>query len=162
MVLGIPLSTYTAIHVAISLLGIASGIVMLLRWVMGRNYEKWTTLFLVTTIATSLTGFGFPVAHIMPSHIVGIISLVMLAIAVAARYKVRNPGPWRWLFVVTSTVALYLNCFVLVVQSFEKAPALHVLAPTQKEPPFVIAQVILLGIFIVLGVLAVRKYHPAR
>lgn len=162
MVLGIPLSTYTAIHVAISLLGIASGFVMLLGWVMGKTYEKWTSLFLVTTIATSLTGFGFPVAHLMPSHIVGIISLVVLAIAVAARYKVRNPGPWRWLFVVTSTVALYLNCFVLVVQSFEKSPTLHALAPTQKEPPFLVAQIALMAIFIVLGFLAVRKFHPER
>ncbi len=160
MVFGMSLSTYTAIHVVISLIGIVSGLIMLLGWVLGKLSEKWITLFLVTTILTSLTGYGFPVAHLMPSHIVGIISLVALAIALPARYKASSGGAWRWIFVVTCTFALYLNCFVFVVQSFEKSPALHALAPTQKEPPFLIAQVILMVIFIVLGFLAVQKYHP--
>ncbi len=162
MIFGMSLSTYTAIHVVISLLGIVSGLIMLLGWVLGKLSEKWITLFLVTTIATSVTGFGFPVTHILPSHILGIISLVALAIALPARYKAGSGGAWRSIFVVSCTLALYLNCFVLVAQIFEKAPALHALAPTQKEPPFVIAQVIVMVIFVVLGVLAVRKYHPQR
>jgi uncharacterized membrane protein SirB2 len=111
---------------------------------------------------TSVTGFGFPFDHLLPSHKVAIISLVLLAIAILARYALHMAGAWRWIYVVCATMALYLNVFVLVVQSFEKVPALRAMAPTQSEPPFLVAQVIVLLVFIVLGVFAVKKFHPAR
>src|SRR5437764_15783 len=115
---------------------------------------RWTALFLVTTILTSVTGFGFPFDHLLPSHKLAILSLVMLAVALVARYALHLGGAWRWIYIVTATIALYFNFFVLIVQSFEKVPALKALAPRQSEPPFVVSQVIALLAFIVLGTLA--------
>jgi hypothetical protein len=162
MVLGMTLSTYTFLHVLISLAGIGSGLVVLAGFLTDRRLDRWTAIFLTTTVATSLTGFGFPVDHVMPSHIVGSISLVALAFAITARYKFELSRAWRWIYVVSAVMALYLNCFVLVVQSFLKIPALKALAPTQTEPPFAAAQLIVLAAFIGLGVAAVRKFQRQK
>jgi hypothetical protein len=159
MVLGMSLATFTLVHVVISLVGIVSGLLVLYGLIKGKRFDGATAIFLATTVLTSLTGFLFPFTHLLPSHIVGMISLVVLAIAIVARYALHLAGSWRWIYVVSAVVALYLNVFVLVVQSFLKIPAVHALAPTQKEPPFLIVQLIVLAIFIVLGIFAVKGFH---
>lgn len=161
MVLGMSLATFTLLHVIISLIGIATGLIVLFGMLAGKRLDGWTWLFLATTILTSVTGFFFPFDHLLPSHIVGIISLVVLAVAVLARYALQLSGAWRWIYVVTAVTALYLNCFVGVVQAFLKIPALTPLAPTQSEPPFQIAQGALLVVFVVLGIVAVIRFRPA-
>src|SRR5437016_8169827 len=123
----IALTIYTLVHVVISLVGIFSGLVVMAGLLTGKRLDGWTALFLVTTIATSVTGFFFPVHHFMPSHGVGIVSLLVLPVAIYARYGQRLSGAWRWVYVVSAMVALYLNVFVLIVQAFLKAPALHAL-----------------------------------
>jgi hypothetical protein len=120
----------------------------------------WTLLFLATTVATSVTGFGFHREQLLPSHIVGIISLVLLAVAILALYVFALRGAWRRIYVVTAVASLYLNVFVLIVQGFLKVPALHALAPTQNDPPFAIAQGIALIAFIAIGTAAARKFRP--
>jgi hypothetical protein len=160
MILGMSASTFTNLHVIISLVGIAAGLVVLFGLLNAKVLPGWTGLFLTATILTSVTGFFFPAAHLLPSHVVGIISLVVLAIALMALYLYRLAGAWRWIYVVCAVVALYFNCFVGVVQAFQKIPAVHALAPTQAEPPFLIAQLVVLAIFIVEGFLAVKKFHP--
>ena len=160
MMLGMSLSTFTTVHVIISLIGIGSGFAVLLGMFSSKRLDGLTGLFLLTTVLTSVTGFGFPFEHLLPSHKVGIISLVMLAIAILARYSFHMVGKWRWIYVVTAVLALYLNVFVLVVQSFRRVPALHAMAPTQSEPPFAIAQGIVLVIFIVLTIFAAKRFHP--
>ena len=162
MVLGMSLATFTLLHVLISLIGIGSGLVVAYGLLASKPLDVSTATFLTTTVLTSLTGFLFPVEHLLPSHIVGIISLVVLALAIFARYGRRLAGSWRWIYVVSAVIALYLNCFVAVVQSFMKVPALHALAPTQKEPPFLIAQIALMVVFIVLGIFAVRNFRVNR
>jgi hypothetical protein len=161
MILGLSLSTFTTLHVVVSLIGIAAGLVMLCGMLNARPLPGWTALFLAATVLTSVTGFFFPATSLLPSHVVGIISLVVLAIALVALYLYWLDGAWRWVYVVTALAALYLNCFVGVAQAFQKLPALHALAPTQSEPPFLIAQVALLAVFVVLGFLAVKRFHPA-
>jgi hypothetical protein len=161
MILGMSLSTFTLVHVLISLAGIGAGIIVVYGMLTGKRLDGWTAIFLATTVLTSLTGYLFPVEHILPSHIVGAISLVALAVAIVARYALHLAGAWRWIYVVTSVVALYLNCFVAVVQSFLKVPALHTLAPTGKEPPFLVAQLALMALFIALGFFAVKKFRVA-
>jgi hypothetical protein len=160
MILGMSISSFTLLHVVVSLVGILAGLVVLFGMFGSKRYDRWTVLFLATTVFTSMSGFFFPRDRILPSHVVGAISLVVLAIAIYALYSRRLAGPWRWIYVVTSVVALYLNVFVLVVQSFQKLQPLQSLAPTQSEPPFVVAQGVVLVIFIVLGFMAVRKFHP--
>ena len=159
MILGMTTSTFTLLHVLISLAGIGSGFVVVYGLLTRRPLEGWTKIFLATTALTSLTGFLFPVEHLLPSHVVGLISLVALTIAIVARYALHLDGAWRWIYVVCAVLALYLNCFVAVVQSFLKVPALKVLAPTQKEPPFLMAQLAVMAIFVVLGIVAVKKFH---
>jgi hypothetical protein len=161
MILGMSLETFTLVHVLISLAGIGSGFIVVYGLLTGKRLDGWTAIFLLTTVLTSATGFLFPVEHILPSHIVGIISLVILAIAILARYALHLANAWRWIYVVCAVIALYLNVFVLVVQSFMKVPALHTLAPTQKEPPFLVAQLTVMVIFIVLGTLSVKKFRVA-
>jgi hypothetical protein len=151
------LETYTLVHVVLSLVGIASGLLVVAGLLAGKQFSGLTILFLTTTVATSATGYGFPFTHLLPSHVVGAISLVVLAIAIYARYARREAGRWRATYVISAIAALYLNVFVLVVQSFMKVPGLHALAPTQSEPPFVIAQLVVLVIFVGLGALAVRR-----
>jgi hypothetical protein len=159
MILGMTTSTFTLVHVLISLAGIGTGFIVVFGMLTGKRLNGWTAIFLVTTVLTSVTGFLFPVEHLLPSHIVGVISLVVLAIAILARYSRHMSGSWRWIYVVCAVLALYLNCFVAVVQTFLKVPAVHALAPTQKEPPFLIAQLGVMAIFLVLGILAVKKFR---
>jgi len=162
MVLGMSLATYTALHVVISLIGIVSGFVVMFGLLTGNRLDRSTAVFLTTTALTSITGFGFPVKHLLPSHIVGIISLVVLALAIPARYVFHLQGAWRWVYVIASAMALYFNVFVLVVQSFEKVAVLKALAPTQKEPPFVVTQLLVLLIFVALSIFAAVRFHPER
>jgi len=161
MVFGMSLATYTLIHVIISLIGIGSGLVVLFGMFGSKRLDGMTALFLATTALTSLTGFGFPFEHVTPGIILGILSLIVLAIAIPARYSFRMAGKWRAIYVITAVIALYFNCFVLIAQSFLKIPALHALAPKGNEPPFAIAQGVLLVLFIVAGTLVVKKFHPA-
>jgi hypothetical protein len=149
-----------AIHVGLSLVGIVSGLIVLYGLLSGHAFGGWTALFLATTILTSLTGFPLPPFGFDPPRAIGVLSLILLAIAVGAYYLFHLAGAWRWVYVVTAMTALYLNCFVLVFQGFLKVQALHDLAPTQSEPPFLVAQSAVLIVFVVLGFLAVRKFHP--
>jgi hypothetical protein len=160
MILGMSTSTFTLVHVVLSLVGIFAGLVVVFGMFSSKKLDGWTALFLATTVLTSVTGFFFPFDKILPSHIVGVISLVVLAIAILALYALHLAGPWRWIYVVSAVLALYLNVFVGVVQAFQKLPLLASLAPTQSEPPFLIAQAVVLVIFIVLGIVAVRSFHP--
>lgn len=149
----------TFVHVLISLIGIGAGLVVAYGLLTGKRLDGWTKLFLVTTVATSVTGFFFPVHQFMPSHAVGIISLVVLAIAIPARYKFHLRSAWRWIYVVGAVISLYLNVFVGIVQSFQKIPALKAMAPTQSEPPFLIAQLVVLVLFVGIGILGSIKFH---
>ena len=158
-VFGMSLATYTFLHVVISLVGIGSGLVVLFGLLRGKRLDRWTAVFLATTVATSVTGFGFPADHLLPSHVVGAISLVVLAVAIAARYAFHLRGAWRRVYVVTAALALYLNVFVGVVQSFLKVPALRALAPKQTEPPFVVSQGVVLLVFVVLAVAAAVRFR---
>jgi hypothetical protein len=162
MILGMSTATYTFLHVLISLAGIGSGLVVIFGLLNGKRLDRWTAVFLTTTALTSLTGFGFPFDHLLPPHIVGILSLLILALAVPARYVFHLAGAWRWIYVVGSAVALYFNVFVLIVQAFQRVAALKTLAPTQKEPPFVVAQLVALLVFATLTVFATVRFHPER
>ena len=159
MILGMSIATYTLLHVFVSLVGIASGFVVLYGLLTAKRLDGWTAVFLTTTALTSISGFGFPFDHLLPSHIIGIISLIVLAAAIAARYLFHMTGAWRTVYVIGSALALYFNVFVLVVQSFMKVPALKALAPTQKEPPFAVAQLIVLAAFIWLTTLATKRFR---
>src|ERR1700686_571450 len=157
MILGLSTATFTTVHVIISLIGIVSGIVVVLGWLGGRQSAGWGALFLATTVLTSVTGFFFPSASFGPPHVVGLISLVVLAAAILALYVFHLAGFWRWVYIIGATTALYLNAFVGVVQAFQKLPFLQELAPTQSEPPFLAAQSVVLASFVILGFLAVRR-----
>jgi len=152
------LKLYTLIHVIISLLGILSGFVVMAGMVNADPMESWTKFFLWTTVLTSVTGFFFPFQRLMPSHIFGVISLVVLAAAIYGRYSAHLAGGWGLTYVIGAIFAQYLNVFILVVQMFQKIPALNKLAPTQKEPPFAVAQLVVLVAFIALGVLAAVRF----
>jgi hypothetical protein len=145
------LSALTIFHVAVSIAGIGSGFIVVYGLLISQRFDGWTQLFLWTTVATSLTGFLFPVHEFMPSHILGILSLIVLLVAILARYRFHLAGAWRKTYAITAITALYLNVFVLIVQLFRKVPALKALAPTQSEPPFQITQLAVLVIFVVLG-----------
>ena len=164
MILGMTTSTFTLVHVVLSLVGIASGLVVVFGLLAGKRLDGWTALFLATTVATSVTGFGFPFDHLLPSHKVGIISLVVLTIAILARYAFHLAGGWRRIYVISTVTALYLNVFVGVVQAFLKVPALKALAPKQTEPPFLVTQLAVLVIFIVVTILAAKRFRnePVR
>jgi hypothetical protein len=153
------LTLLTLIHVAISLIGIASGAVVAFGFLADKDFKGWTTLFLSTTVATSVTGFFFPVHHFMPSHAVGIISLLVLALAIYARSSRHLQGRWRKTYVISSLAALYFNVFVAVVQSFAKIPALKELAPTQSETPFKLAQLVVLVLFVILGIVSAIRFR---
>jgi hypothetical protein len=148
------------IHVLLSLIGIVAGIVVLRGLLIGQHSDGWTALFLGATILTSVSGFPLAPFGFDPPRAVGVLSLLLLAIACAALYFFRLAGPWRWIYVDSAVAALYLNVFVLVAQAFQKAPPLKALAPTQSEPPFLIAQLVVLAAFVVLGMLAARRFHP--
>jgi len=158
MILG--MTTFTFAHVVLSLIGILSGFGVLYGLLMANRMVGWTSIFLVTTVATSVTGFGFPFHGFTPAIGVGILSLVALVPAIAARYAFHLRGIWRLIYVVGSVAALYFNVFVLVAQAFAKIAALHMLAPSGSEPPFAIAQGVVLVLFIVAGILSARRFHP--
>ena len=160
MTLGLSIENFTILHTAISLLAIASGFIVLAGMLRALRLPGWTALFLATTVLTSVTGFMFPLNGFTPAIVLGLISMVILAIALAALYAKRLNGSWRWIYAVTALVALYLNVFVLVVQLFQKVSALQALAPTQSEPPFQITQGVVLALFILLGAVAVAKFRP--
>ena len=152
------LITFTFLHVALSLVGIIAGLIVVGGLVAGRRLDGWTGTFLATTFLTNLSGFGFPVVQFLPSHGVGIVSLVVLPVAYYARYGKRLEGAWRRVYVASAVFALYLNLFVLIAQLFRRVPALIVLAPKQNEPPFLLAQLLLLALFVVLGRAAWRGF----
>jgi hypothetical protein len=156
MVLGMSLANFTMVHVIISLIGIVSGIIVMF------GMPGLTAIFLLSTILTSATGFGFPFTQLLPSHMIGILSLVLLAIACIALYAMRLAGPWRWIYVVTALASLYLNVFVGVIQAFLKIPTLHALAPSvpPSEPPFAVIQGLVLLFFVIVIIGAWRRFRP--
>jgi hypothetical protein len=156
------LPMFTLIHVVISVLGIITGLVVVGGLIAGARMDGWTAIFLATTILTSVTGFGFPFTKISPPHVVGALSLVVLAVCLAARYGKRLEGRWRNAYVITAVTALYFNVFVLVVQLFLKTPPLTQLAPTQQEPSFVVTQALVLGLFLWLGRAALRGFTAGQ
>ena len=157
MILG--MTTFTLVHVVISLAGILSGLVVLFGLIAAKRLDGWTALFLITTVATSVTGFMFPFHKLLPSHVVGAISFVVLAITILARYSRHLAGGWRRTYVISAAIALYLNVFVLIAQLFEKVPALNAMAPTQSEPPVKITQVVVMTVFAVLGIFAAKGFR---
>lgn len=161
MILGMSTHVFTVVHVIISLIGIASGLIVLFAMFGSRRLGGWTALFLFTTILTNVTGFLFPINGFTPAFGVGVISTVILLIALIARYGKHLAGAWRWIYVVMAVTALWFNVFVLIVQSFLKVPALLALAPNGNEPPFLIVQAAALVFFVVTGFIAVRRFHPA-
>src|SRR6195256_6246277 len=165
MILGLSLSTFVLVHVIISLVGIAAGFVVMFGMLGSNRMPGWTAIFLLLTILTSATGFLIPPLvsdKLLPSHIIGILSLVLLAIACAALYGAKLSGMWRWIYVVTALVSLYLNVFVLVIQSFLKVPALSAVAPGNPPagPVFAIVQGIVLLFFVLVTIGAVRRFRP--
>lgn len=170
MILGMSVAAFTQMHVIISLIAIASGIIVVLSMLNARLMPGMTTLFLIMTALTNVTAlmFATPVdaPHVIgsldPAKVIGVISLIFLALAILALYSYRLAGSWRGIYVISAMVALYFNCFVLVVQSFQKISFLHALAPTQKEPPFAVVQAILLILFVGLGIAAFRRFRPLR
>lgn len=159
MILGMSLGTFTQLHVIISLIAIVSGIAAVWGMFNAKGMTGITALFLITSVATSVTGLMFPTPF-DAADVIGILSLVVLGLAIAALYAYHLAGAWRGIYVGSAVLALYLNCFVLLVQSFQKIPLFHALAPTQKEPPFAIAQGALLILFIGLGVVVFKKFRP--
>ena len=162
MILGMSLSAFTTVHVIISLIAIVSGIIVMFGLLGSSRMPGMTAIFLFFTILTSATGFLFPFEKLLPSHMVGILSLVLLAIAVIALYAMQLSGPWRAIYVVTAMTSLYLNVFVLIIQAFLKVPALHALAPSvpPSEPPFAVIQGIVLVFFVIVIIGAVRRFRP--
>ncbi len=152
------ITTFTLIHTLISLVAITAGLVVMGGLMAERRLDGWIGLFLLTTALTSITGFGFPFTGLIASHYVGVISLLILPLVIYARYRKQLIGSWRGVFVVGTALTLYLNFFVLVVQLFRRVPALLVSAPTQKEPPFVVTQILVMALFAILSVAAFKKF----
>lgn len=161
MILGMSLAGFTVFHLVLSMIAIAVGFVVAGGLLASNRLPGWTLWFLVLTILTSATGFLFPFTTLLPSHIVAIISLVLLAVAVYALYGKGLAGVWRAVYIVTAMLALWFNVFVLIAQSFQKVALLNVYAPTGAEPPFAITQGIVLVFFIGLIILSLRKFRPA-
>lgn len=161
MIASLSIEHFTILHVAISLIAIVSGLIVLAGMLKARRLPGWTALFLATTILTSVTGFMFPINGLTPGIVIGLISIVILAAALTALYVKGLSGAWRWIYVTTALIALYFNVFVLIVQSFQKVPALQKLAPTQSELPFQIVQGVILAAFLIFGTVAARRFRPA-
>lgn len=161
MILGMSITTFTLVHTALSLVGIVAGLVVAGGLVTGTRLGRWGAVFLVTTVLTSATGFGFPFVKVIASHVVGIVSLVVLAAVIVADYVQHFAGRWRASYAVGVVLATYLNVFVLVAQLFKRIPVLFVAAPTQSEPPFAFTQALVLALFVWLGVAAVKGFRPA-
>ncbi len=153
------LQLLTLVHVVISLVGIGSGFVVAYGLVTNRRLEFWTATFLLTTVATSVTGFLFPITHVTPGLVLGVLSLGLLSVAIAAKYAYDFAGWWQTAYVASSVAAFYLNFFVLIVQSFQKVPGLKALAPTQSEWPFAATHLVALVSFVVLGIAAARTFQ---
>jgi len=162
MILGMSLSTFTTVHVIISLIAIVSGVIVMFGLLGSNRMPGLTAIFLLFTILTSATGFLFPFEKLLPSHMIGILSLVLLAIACIALYGMKLSGAWRWIYAVTALLSLYFNVFVLVIQGFLKVPALHALAPGDPPggPVFAIVQGIVLVFFVIVIIGAVRRFRP--
>jgi hypothetical protein len=162
MILGMSLSTFTTVHVIISLIAIVSGTIVMFGLLGSHRMPGLTAIFLLFTILTSATGFLFPFEKLLPSHMIGILSLVLLAIACIALYGMKLSDAWRSIYVVTAMISLYLNIFVLIIQSFLKVGPLHALAPSvpPSEPPFAIVQGIVLMFFVIVIIGAVRRFRP--
>ncbi|MGC1614557.1 MAG: hypothetical protein WA736_07730 [Candidatus Acidiferrum sp.] len=154
------MTAFTFFHVLLSLIGILTGFIAVFGMIAGRRLNGWTAIFLTTTALTSITGFLFPFHKVTPGIILGIISLVVLAVAIPARYVKHLEGAWRKTYAITATIALYLNVFVLIAQLFMKVPALHALAPNGNEPPFLISEVVVMVVFIILAIAAAIKFQP--
>jgi hypothetical protein len=154
------LQIYTIIHTLISLVAIFTGLVVLFGLLGGKRLDGWTKWFLITALATTITGFFFPFHGFTPAIGLGIISLPFLALTIFARYPKHLTGPWRWIYVIGAVICLYFNLFVAVVQAFEKIPALHAMAPTQTEPPFKLTQLIVLLVSALLAIVAAIRFHP--
>src|ERR1700726_1770936 len=163
MILGMSLSAFTTVHVIISLIAIISGIIVMFGLLGSNRRSGLTAIFLLFTILTSVTGFLFPFEHLLPSHMIGILSLVLLAIACIALYAMNLSGAWRWIYILTALISLYLNVFVLVIQSFLKIPALTAVAPGNPPsgPVFAVVQGIVLVFFVLMIIGAVRRFRPA-
>jgi hypothetical protein len=159
MILGMSTATFTQFHVLLSLIGILSGIVVAFAMLGANRAPALTAIFLLTTVATSVTGSMFHFAAFGPPEIVGVISLVVLGIAILALYGYKLAGSWRWIYAAAAVLALYLNVFVGVVQTFQKVPFFHALAPTQTELPFALAQGVVLIAFVALGIAAAKKFR---
>jgi hypothetical protein len=160
MILGMSVGAFTLLHVIVTLVAIGSGLIVVGGMFASHRVPGTTALFLFTTALTSLTGFLFPIHGFTPALGVGVVACLILAVALFALYKEHLVGAWRWIYVITAIVSLYLNVFVLVAQSFMKVPALNALAPTQSEPQFAITQAVVLVIFILIGLIAVVKFRP--
>jgi hypothetical protein len=160
------LTVLTLFHTAISLVGIATGFKVLLDMRNGLMSRSWTFIFLTTTVATSVTGFFFPFVRFLPAHGVGIVSLIVLSVTLFALYGRQLAGIWRATYAISALAALYLNVFVLVAQLFRRVPVLHALAPTETEPPFAVAQMVVLAAFVGISIAPVRRFiaapSPAR
>jgi hypothetical protein len=154
------LQIYTIIHTLISLVAIFTGFVVLFGLLAGRRLSGWTKWFLIAAVATTVTGFFFQFHGLTPAFKLGIISSIVLMITIIARYPKHLTGAWRWIYVVGAVISLYFNVFVLVVQSFEKIPALYAMAPTQTEQPFKLTQLVVMALFVVLGIAAIIRFHP--
>ena len=159
MILGVSTAAFTLFHVILSLVGIGSGFIVVFGLISAKRFPSWTALFLATTVLTSVTGFLFPFKGFTPGIVIGILSLIVLLLAIIARYGTHLAGMWRGTYVVATLLALYFNFFVLIVQSFEKVPALKALAPTQSEAPFKVAQLAALVLFVVLTTLAFKNFR---
>ena len=159
------LTTFTWLHVGLSLIGIFAGFIVAFGLLAAKRLDGWTALFLLATVLTTVTGFLFSFHGVTPAQRVGLVSLVALLIAIFARYGRKLVGAWRWIYVVTAMLALYLNVFVLIVQSFEKLPrklpALNAFAPPQTQIPFLVAQVCAFVFLLVLTILAAKNFRPA-
>jgi hypothetical protein len=156
------LEIFTIFHVVLSLVGILAGFVVVYELLTANRLDGWTKVFLWTTVLTSVTGYFFPFHKLLPSHIVGVVSLVVLAWCIYARYGQKLAGGWNRTYAITAVIALYLNVFVLVAQLFQKVPVLQALAPTQTEAPFLIAQTIVLLAFIVIGIFSATRFHQQQ
>lgn len=162
VILGLSPEAFLLLHVVISMIGIFTGFVVMGGMYASHKLPIWTAIFLLTTILTSVTGFFFPITVFTPALAVGILSLAILLVALLALYVYRLVAWWRPVYVATALAALYLNFFVFIVQSFQKVTFLQHLAPKQAEPPFVVTQTAVLALFVVLGLLALWKFHPER
>ena len=160
MILSMSLETFTFVHVVISLVGIMTGFIIVALMLQSAPIAGWNAFFLISTILTSVTGYFFPIKGLTPAHIVGAISLVILAVALFALYSKKLAGRWRAVYVACAVAALWFNFFVAIAQSFQKFAYLNKFAPTGSEPAFVATQAVVLILFILVGIVAVRRYHP--